>query len=869
MKLSSGVRLGPYEVVAPIGAGGMGEVYRACDTRLGRTVAIKILPSEFAQDAKLKIRFEREAKAISALSHPHICALYDVGPDYLVMEHCEGKTLAKRVAEAPLSIERIVEYGIQIADALDKAHRQGIIHRDLKPSNIMITKSGIKLLDFGLAKATVDSSPGDSTEQQLTEEGKILGTVQYMAPELFHGKEADARSDIFAFGLIVYEMATGKPAFTGASKASLIAAILEHEPKALAELKPASPPALGRLIQACLSKDPDERIQTAHDVLLQLRWMSEAASPHAEGGRRGRGLFWLFGVLAIVTITGVLAPFVARRSSPPPVARTAITFPLPLHLAGNLQTFAISPDGRDFACTLERADGKTQIYLRSIGELEAKAISGTENGHTPFFSPDGRWLGFFAEKKLRKVPVAGGSAITICDADRVRGATWGTDETIVFATMESPLLRVSAGGGSPVPVTRNQKDHSHRWPVFLPDGRHVLFTDIDTSRTAYADDQSGRDVAIVDLRSGATRVIVRDAYYGRYSSTGHVLFTRSQVVFAAPFNSKTAEITGPAVPLLHDVRHFPPAAASFYATTDGETVAYLAKPPPPQGELVLVDRNGSARHVEGPRAFDGPIRVSPDGKRVVVTITENDRSDLWVHDIDGKSWTRLTSDADNFPEAWSPDGAEILFASDQQPPFNDYLIDSSGAGGRRQITHRNPVGVANSSWVGRVLVFDTQTRETGWDIWSMDLNDESTARPFLNTSADEQGPALSPDGHWLAYRSDQGGSEEGRQELYVRAYPGPGPAWPITHEGAEKLPRWSRDGRKLYYRKGDKLMEVDVKTSPTFSASRPRVILEIPFSSYDVAADGRLMVVKDLTRPKPPTEIIIARGVLPAPKRFF
>src|SRR5438132_3093576 len=409
----------------------MGEVYRARDTRLDRTVAIKILTADVAQDAKLRLRFEREAQAISAINQPHICALYDVGPDYLVMEHCEGKTLAQRIADGPLPLEQVLQYGIQIADALNKAHRQGIIHRDLKPSNIMLTKSGVKLLDFGLAKQHVESSPAEATVQQVTEEGKILGTIQYMAPELFHGKEADARSDIFALGLVLYEMVTGKTAFSGNSKASLIAAILEHEPQPIS----APPPPIDQVIRACLAKDPDERIQTAHDVVLQLRWISKQAEPEA----RTRSFQWSVAALGLIALiaAGVLV-WRTIRSVPGLAGVQRFSIPVPAGPATlyGWQPLAISPDGSRLVFEGEGTAGRSVLYLRSSSEGEPRSIDGTEGADTPFFSPDGTSLAFFVDRKLKKVSLSGGGPATICDvpAAQTRGAAWGGDATILYGS---------------------------------------------------------------------------------------------------------------------------------------------------------------------------------------------------------------------------------------------------------------------------------------------------------------------------------------------------------------------------------------------------------------------------------------------------
>jgi len=865
VKLASGVRLGPYEIVAPIGAGGMGEVYRARDTRLDRTVAIKILPADFAQDAKLRIRFEREAKTISSLNHPHICALYDVGPEYLVMEHCEGKTLAQRIADGPLPIQQALDYGIQIADALDKAHRQGIIHRDLKPSNIMLTKSGVKLLDFGLAKQRLDSSPDQSTVQQVTEEGKILGTVQYMAPELFHGKEADARSDIFALGLVLYEMITGKPAFSAPSKASLIAAILEH-PTPPSD----APPPLDRLIRACLTKDPDERIQTAHDVLFELRWIVDGLPlpAAARTTRRITALPWIAGaaVMLIVITVGTWRS-TDRRNGIPSVTRTSINLPLPVAESVNRDMFAISPDAKKLAYTALRSDGKWQIYMRPFDQPEAMPISGTEEGYSPFFSPDGQWLGFATKGKLKKLPVAGGTALTICDANHVRGAAWGPNDTIIFATFDSPLLRVSADGGSPQPVTRVKGEWIHRYPTFLPDGRHVLYTELDGAQLGLAADQS-RNVAVVDLKNGKTRVVMPASWYGRYSPTGHLLFVRSGVLFAAPFDAKQNEVTGPSVPLLNDVLTYPPSATAFFNISTNGTLAYLPKFPPPYQDLVFMDRKGNVQPIVGTRPFGG-ARISPDGQRIAVDIIGSDRRDVWVYQIGRGSWTQLTSEADNLVGTWSPDGRQILFRSNRKPPYNEYLISADGAGAAKQITSRRQF-VGSATWSGRTLVFDTQVAKTGYDIWTMNIDDEKSAKPLLDSAFNEGFPSLSPDGHWLAYISDRSGRGDMKSdEVYVQPYPGPGPAWPISTDGGKGIPKWSKDGRKLYYRKGDKLMEVDVQTTPSFAAGKPRLLFETPFAAFDVAPDGRFLLVRDKEKPKPLTEIKVVQGLLTPTKHWL
>lgn len=859
MKLASGVRLGPYEIVAPIGAGGMGEVYRARDTRLDRTVAIKILPAEFAQDERLRIRFEREAKTISALNHPNICALYDVGPDYLVMEHCEGKTLARRIAEGALPVDQVLQYGIQIADALDKAHRQGIIHRDLKPSNVMVTKSGVKLLDFGLAKQHAASSPEESTLEQVTEEGKILGTIQYMAPELFHGREADARSDLFALGLVLYEMAAGKPAFTGESKASLIAAILEHEPE---PLKPAIPPSLDRLIRACLVKDPDERIQSAHDVKLQLRWIldGDAASPaRARPLARWSVLIVVLIVVAAAVVATVVTWFLARpRVSPSPVRRFSIMLPPTAAIAG---IPAISRDGR-WMVYRSSSDGAS-LYLRSMDRGEVKPLPGTEGGFNPFFSPNGEWICFFDTNQgvLKKIAIAGGAPILVRKTEPIRGGTWLPDDTIIFGSMSPALLRVSSGGGTSQELTKGSTDTFY-WPSVLPDGQHVLYT-IGTATGNY--DQA--KIAVLSLRDGRSQVILEGGTSARYVR-GHLVYSHSGTLFAVPFDTDQLKVTGSPVPIASDVAERPgglrghsPNGASYFDVAGDGTLVYVPRGPSLPNELVWVNRKGVATPVSDiRREYDNP-RISPDRGQIAVDAS----NDVWLFDLKREAWTRLTTEGQNQTAVWSPDGRQIFFASNRNGPISVFSVPSDGSQPPRQLTHDQeswtfPLAISRD---GRSLVVwrsqrGGAMRGSAFDLFVVDPSQPDAARPFLNSHvASSYGVDLSPDGHWIAFALD----ETGREEIYVSAFPSPSRKWSVSIEGGTN-PRFRADGRELFYRSGDKMMVADITLGPEPSFGKPRMLFEGDYDEgFDVMPDGqRFVMVRSEKRP-PAVQLNVITGL--------
>ena len=870
--IDAGKRLGPYEILSPIGAGGMGEVYKAKDTRLERTVAIKVLPSHMSSSEEVRQRFEREAKTISQLSHPHICALYDVGNqdgvEYLVMELLEGETLADRISRGPLPAEQVLRYGIEMADALDKAHRQGIVHRDLKPGNVMLTKSGVKLLDFGLAKIVEPVSPQSGLTslptmahaQNLTQEGTILGTFQYMAPEQLEGKEADGRTDIFAFGAVLYEMATGRKAFSGTSQASLISAIMKEEPAPIATLQPMTPPALDRVVRTCLAKDPEERWQSAHDIKSELAWIAQAgsqagvAAPVVAYRRRRDRLGWgvagaaAGAILAAAATWGVLA---SRPAASRPVTRVALPIPAgDTFVTDNYLTLAISPDGRRVVYVGRRAD-KRHLFLRALDAAEAAPIAGTEGAYSPFFSPDGQWLGFWGDGKIKKVSLSGGAPVTVCDcglSDRMLGATWGADDTIVFTQRwAGGLFRVSAAGGAPQPVTKvtmKDQDRGHLWPDLLPDGKSVLFTVFTGgSLEDYA-------IAVAPLATGEPRVLIKGGTFGRYTASGHILYARGATLFAVPFDAKRLEVTGAPFPVAEGVFQNTNGGAGYAVSKNGTLLYAGGGVLLPERSLVWVDRQGAVTPVAAiKRPFSDPS-LSPDGKRVAVTV-EAQTYDVWVLDVDRDTLTRLTFGKDDGNAVWSPDGKRVAYQSSQAGSYNIYIRPSDGSGSEERLTSDQDASAPLAfSADGKLLVFQ-KTRAGVPEIWVHSFEKGSSPRPMLQGPFRHEAGVLSPDGRWLAYQSN----ESGKTEVYVTAFPGPGGKWQISTDGGRNA-LWSPDGGEIFYRKDKKVMRVAVTASPSFSASRAELLFEGDYEGWDIARDGkRFLMVKDETAESAPKHL--------------
>jgi Tol biopolymer transport system component/predicted Ser/Thr protein kinase len=880
MAILPGRRLGPYEILSAIGAGGMGEVYKARDTRLDRIVAIKVLPTHLADRPELRERFEREAKTIASLNHPHICTLYDTGHqdgiDFLVMEYLEGETLAQRLLKGSLPLEQVLHYAIEIADALDKAHRKGVTHRDLKPGNIIITKTGTKLLDFGLAKLKQQVAPANvplselpTANDPLTAQGSIVGTLQYMAPEQLEGKEVDPRTDIFAFGAVVYEMATRKRAFEGSTQASVIGAILKDDPPPISSLQPMTPPALDRVVKRCLAKDPDERWQTARDLEVELKWIAEGGSQvtlapidAAKGihtlGRRA--LILSVGIFFLGAVIASLATWSLKPTPPQPVSRTVITLPPDQQLTGldAGPAVALSPDGTHLAY-VARQGGTHQIYLRAMESLEAKPIPGTEGAVNPFFSPDGQWVGFFAGGKLKKISVSGGAALTLGDAVNPRGANWGNQGTITFApTTNAALQQVPDAGGTPQPLTRFEKgEASHRWPESLPGGKAVLF----------AAGQSGinfinAQVAAQSVGTGERRNLIQGGNYPRYAPSGHLVYAQGGSLMAVPFDPQRLAITGAAVPMVEGVLQSPTNGHAQYSFSDTGSLVYVSGVVQgTQSRLVWVSRNGAEQPLAAPaHAFVFP-RLSPDGRRVAVGIVEQE-SQVWLYDLSRETLTRFTFEGNaNYNPVWTPDGKRIAFQSNKEGAPNVFWQLANGSGGLDRLTTSEYLQAPmSSSPDGQLLVFIEVNPSTQRDIWVLRMGDRK-AQPFLRTRFDETSPRFSPDGRWLAYISN----ESGRYEIYVQPYPGPGGKWQISTEGGSE-PAWNPNGRELFYRSGDKMMAVEIATQPSFSAGTPRMLFEgryepapVPIANYDVSPDGQrfLMVKPNEQAQLAPTQINI------------
>jgi len=853
MPLTAGARLGPYEITAPIGAGGMGEVYKARDTRLDRTVAIKVLPAHLAQNAEFRQRFEREAKVISSLNHPHICALYDVGRqdgvDYLVMEHLEGETLAARLANGPLPIEQALEHAIQMASALAEAHRHGVSHRDLKPGNVMLTRPGAKLLDFGLAKfapatptsATLDAVPA----QGLTAAGALLGTFEYMAPEQLEGKDADARSDLFGFGLILYEMVTGRKVSRG-------------EPPALTAHS-----HLDRIIRKCLARDPDARWQSAADLHTQLQWLTEGPSAPGPSAAPSRAILpWAVAVLLLI-IAAALGVLHFREA--PPEQRVLKLSLLPPEKSSIGAPITISPDGRHLAFPATGPDGRMVLWVRPLDSLIARPLPGTEGAHFPFWSPDSRSLGFFALGKLKRIDVAGGPPQALCDVSVLaRGGTWSPDGVIVFATsIAAGLHRVAAAGAAPELATTldaSRQETYHRYPHFLPDGRRFLYT-------VHAAQREASGIYAASLDSKSTKRILSVASLAAYapgegSGPGHLLFVRDGTLMAQPFDLHRLELASQAFPLAEGISYNLAIGANFSVSHNG-VLAYGGSASI-STELRWFDRSGKPLDRAVPPAPYWDFDLSPDEKRVAVTHASA-AMDIWLVDLARAVPTRFTFEPgiDLYPN-WSPDGSRIAFSSDREGVSNIYSKVSSGAG-RDELLLKTPLPKVISDWSpdGRYILYSANNPKTKADLWVLPLTGDRAPRappfPFLETEFNERQGSFSPDGRFLAYVSD----ESGRLEVYVRPFSeapsgppsGPGAKTRISTAGGAD-PRWRRDGKELFFHGEDrKLMAVEVKAggapSGPLEVGIPKALLDTRFPGqievghhYAPSADGRRFLVQ-------------------------
>jgi eukaryotic-like serine/threonine-protein kinase len=869
-----GQRLGSFTIQSLLGAGGMGEVYRARDSRLDREVAIKILPAVWLADPDRRTRFEREARLLAALNHPNVGAIYGVedvdGGRALVLELVEGPTLAERLERGPLPFKETLTIAAQIADALDAAHQSGIVHRDLKPANIKIRNDGrVKVLDFGLAKIARDESTPDvsvaATATFATRHGAVLGTAAYMSPEQARGMPVDKRTDIWAFGCILYEMLTGRPAFARATFSDTIAATLEHEPD-WQSLPVTTPAAIRRLVKRCLEKDVARRLRDIGDVALDLNDTRSDDGIAGSPGVTRSSLPW-FAAAAIATVAASVAGgavWMFERTPPAPVQVTRLAVSLPAgDTLGNTQipSIALAPDGRTMAYAASRGGRSPQLFVRRLDAPEATLLPGTDGARGPFFSPNGQWIGFFAQGKLKKVLAAGGGLQSLADAAVGLGGSWSGDDTIYFAPFNtSSIWKVSANGGTPQEFTRVDKSRdevSHRWPQVLADRKTLLFT----VWTGPGWDEKHLEIQVGE--GGAHRRLVPGASTGRYISTGHLLYSKADNLIVAPFDLASLSVTGPPVTLVERARDGVGEGAQ-YSVSDSGTLAYVqAQAGVFERRLVWVSRDGTVTAIAAPpNAYTDPA-ISPDGRSVALSVQGTTQT-LWVYDLVRSSLTTLPEPGSLQSPLWTPDGRRLAYRATRAGYRNLFWRPADGSGQEERLTTSAGLHTPSSfSRDGRILLFTDIAADTGNDIWVMDIDArQRSARAVLKTRSGEFSPKISPDGKWLAYSSD----ESGRLEIYVSQFPAPGGKITISTDGGAE-PRWSRDGRELFYRQDDKMMAVTITPGPSLTASSPRMLFEGRYQladtgigGYDVAPDGRFLMIQATVAEQPAAEFNIVLG---------
>jgi len=885
MPLAAGTKLGPYEITSPLGAGGMGEVYLAQDARLGRCVAIKILPDKFSRDAQRMARFDREAKVLASLNYPNIAAIYGLeessGVRALVMEFVDGPTLAERVANGPLPLDETLPIAKQIAEALEYAHERGIIHRDLKPANVKITPNGTaKVLDFGLAKAleddfsTTDISTSPTMSHAATQAGILLGTAAYMSPEQARGKKVDRRADIWSFGAVLYEMLTGKPTFAGETISDTLAAVIRAEPDWSA-LPGNVPPSIVRLVRRCLTKDPNRRLRDSGEARIALDAAisgtpEDAAAPATTTEQTQplwrRALPWALAAIAIA-LAIAFSSLYWRASQPEPHRVMQLSLALPEPLAGVFDPnpgspFALSPDGSKIVFVTSAAGKPQQLYLRSLDQQTATPIPNTDNATQPFFSPDGQSVGFFALGKMRKVALHGGPPTLLSDAPTPHGASWALDDTIIYApNFGSGLLRVSSAGGPPQALTTpnpKEQEISHRWPQILPGGRDVLFT-IQVGSAATYDDAR---IAVLSLQTGKWRTILQGGSYARYAPSGHIVYAHAGSLVAVAFDLPRMEVSGSPVPVQEGVvTSALTSGGAEYDVTPSGLLAYVSgNAKPPARSLVWVDRKGLAKTLPAPpRVYSSPT-LSPDGKLLAVQINDNGLLAIWIYEFARNTLTRLTfGPGSSSTPLWTPDGRRVIYNTrSPSPSFRSKLADGSG---KEETLYSKefddpgatPVSVSPD---GKALLFSAYSPAGKQAIHALSLDGSDTIQPFLQTPANFNGSHFSPDGRWVAYTTD----ESGRREVCVQPFPIAPGKWLVSTEGGQ-YSRWARNGREIFFVSGDQsnqLMSVDVETQPGFKAGTPHPLFStsgyLAAGNYDVAPDGQhfLMIKQEdaLTNPK-------------------
>ncbi len=913
-----GTRIGSYEIVAVIGAGGMGEVYRARDTKLGREVALKVLPEAFASDAERLARFEREAKLLASLNHPNIAAIYGFEDSSgtgtparaLVMELVEGQTLAERIAgaaavsktgtgrvsgsvgagavspsgtqkarfkpapatRAGIPLDETLPIARQIAEGLEYAHERGIVHRDLKPANVKITPDGlVKILDFGLAKAlagetaAADPSTSPTLSHLATQAGIILGTAAYMAPEQAKGKPVDRRADIWAFGCVLYEMLVGRPAFDGETVTDILAAVVMKEPDWSA-LPEATPRAIRTLLTRCLKKDPKQRLRDIGEARIAIE---ETIAGHAESEpsasatqavsapvARGRGaLVW--GIAGLVAGAAIIAAvwFVTQKP-PAPATPVALSIQIPQNhpFLNDLSSIAITPNGRQIAYVTGSEDGSSQIWIRSLGDFAARPVAGTEGAHSPFFSPDGQWLGYFANGKLEKISLAGGVPQVLCSGTAGNGsATWAPGGTIYFSGGFGALLRVSGDGGDCRHILSPNASTGAvaiGQPSILPGGRSLLVA----VENGFGGQQS--NVAVLSLKTRKLKILLQDATNPSYVAPGYLVFGRAGTLWGAPFDAKSLQLAGPPAPLVSGVADNEGGTFDQFAVSESGMLIYApGSEAHPEREIVETDRSGNAQVIStSPRPYED-LSLSPDGKRLTLTI-EGSLWNVWTFDLATKTLARLTFQDDNRDPFWTADGKDIAYTSLRNGRWGIYEKAADGSGQERLLFHSPVWSVVTSfSPDGRTMAFFQDDPATGADIFLLPLDPLGKPRVFLRTPASEWFAQFSPGGRWIAYESN----ESGRSEIYVQPAAATGGKWQISSGGGMR-PVWPKDDHEIFYRNAGKLMAVPVQTSPTFSAGTPHMLFQDNYFSsghdFDATPDGKhFFFIKSLTEASAPTEL--------------
>jgi eukaryotic-like serine/threonine-protein kinase len=871
VKLASGARLGPYEILSAVGAGGMGEVYRARDTRLDRTVAVKVLPAHLSDSAEAHQRFEREARAISRLSHPHICALYDVGHEgeveYLVMEYLEGETLAARLAKGPLPLDQTLRFAGEIARALDTAHREGIVHRDLKPQNVMLTRSGVKLLDFGLAKTfapaagSIDvTSLPTAAGAPVTREGTIVGTFQYMAPEQLEGRDADARTDIFAFGAVAYEMATGQKAFYGTSQVSLITAILRDEPKPISQVQPMTPPSLDRLVRTCLAKSPDERWQSAHDLASELAWIGqetgrgESAAP-VRRARRGSAIPWAAAAL-LALAAAALAVRAFRPSPRAPEVRSEIVAPEGARFDLLSGAPAMSPDGTRLVFAARTADGRTFLFLRALDSDAAQLLAGTEGAGFPFWSPDGKAICYSTGNAVFAMPAAGGVAEKLADVIRARAGSWSRSGVILLSRgATQTLVSYSPAGRTLKAETTLAAGESGQYdPQFLPDGRHYIYLSrrVDpTSRRIESEIYAG------SVGSAQRKLLFASESSAVFAPPGHVLYRQGNDLVARPFDADRLTVSGEPRVIAHAIAWQDQTLTPLVSASTTGNLAWMSGGLLGLSQLSVTDLEGKRLQALGEAADVWTPRLSHNGRRVAVEIQDraNANRDIWIFDVTRPAPpVRLTFDpGDEATPVWSPDDSRIAYlawrAGAGATPGAFFVVSKSatGEGGETSLLKATTSRyLTDWSPDGNFLAINWGERRTRNDVWTLSTRDLSTRLVVGGPSEDRDG-VFSPDGRWLAYMS----GESGRFEVYVRPFPAAGGPWQISNAGGE-MPKWSRDGKALFFLTLDgKLMRAAVRTGSGFEVDSPQYLFSprlrrTLIAQYDLFPDGKRILVNAL-----------------------